>query len=208
MKIFTSVIAAVALLAVTGPAVAEEATGTSAAPASSLLVTMRADINGDIIKKTKKGFPDPDELTLLGSIPVNSNENGVFVAAGISNGHLDNVFKKIVHLHWEGSVEIPQDGDFILTMTAVERCANDYKAGGKQFFPVVTRRSANKRSEQSATIEGMSKGEFLEIDFTDFCNPTKNWRDFERHTFALEAFFLKSGESVRLKNFKPKGSPT
>jgi len=207
MKYFAYALSTAALLAVTGPAVAEEATGTSPSAASSLLMTLRADVK-DVHAKTRDVFPAPKEFTLLGSIAIEPNQNGVFSSSSINNGQLDTVFKKIVHLHWEGGVEIPQDGTFILTMLGYEKCANEYRIGGELLFPKTKKRKGWSRWEQSVTVEGMSKGDFLEIDFTDFCRPAKRWKDLEKHTWALEAFFLKSGESVRLKNFKPKGSPT
>jgi len=210
MKLFTYYFSIAALLSVIGPAVAEEATGTSAAIPSSLLVTIRADVPGDT-NVLKNAFPDPDKLTLLGSVPIAPNKDGYFQASSIGeSGNLHKVFTKIVHLHWSGGFEVPQDGDFILTMTGKERCANDYKIGGELLFPVTRKRHNNTSRwwEVSANIEGTSKGDWVEIDFTDFCKPTTSWKDFERHQFYLDAFFLNTGEPVRITKFRPKLPPS
>jgi len=204
MKYFSYSLSIVALLAATGPTiaeVAEEAPATPAATASGLLMTIRADVNGSSPKTD--GFPDPDQFILLGSMPVEPNDNGIFQASTIGeSGNLHKVFRTIVHMNWKGGFRVPEDGDFILTMTAREKCANDYKIGGKQFFPIAKKRGSRKKWERSANITGTSKGDFVELDLTDFCKPTRSWKDFEKHTFALDAFFLDSGKSVRLKTYR------
>ena len=206
MKLFTSFIAITALLAVSGPSVADEATATSAAGSPSLLATIRADVTRKIPEK-QRDFPDLEDLTLLGWYSVKPDENGRIVASAINNGQLDKVFKTIVHLNWTGDFQIPQDGDFILTVTRQERCTTDYKIGGEQFSPIEKKRDSGE-NEDSNPIKGTSKGEWVEIDFTHFCPPTTSWKTLERTYFYLDAFFLNTGESVRIEAFRPPPDPS
>jgi len=200
MKLLTSFFAVTALLAVSGPAVAEEATG--AAAASSLRLTLYADVDKKF--PISADIPDPDQLTNLGSMTVGPDKKGRFTGEPIEeNPNLHQIFKSIVYMSWAGELKVPQDGDFFLTVTARERCATDYHVGGQAFVPKVEYLGRKKTWVTTHTFKGTSKGDYVPLEFINFCEPRKKITRFDDR-FELEAFFINTGQSVKLTDFRPR----